>query len=226
MTIPKSSDTLAVLDAFLSLGYCELKGAFALSNNEKWYVDVRAVGDVHHVALVEYKRGQDAYSIQLGGSCEKAILALRNARQLIDRHINPLLRTAAWGLWRRPCWTMLDAGRALDWTLLAIPDPISRGRWPEQLAALQTEVLEPLFWRITSAEQLRNMLMRTDGAYGWIGSNALLRVAEIIALSKVAGESESEIVQSLAPFYDYLERDVVGSDGCAALISGLVREIH
>jgi hypothetical protein len=181
--IPQSTEDF--LNAFVGLGYHYIDGAPLVSRRDGWLLYDRSTEEVTHVATLEFKPTAKSYAVRLGIFNPYAQRLVKRALPSILRYLHPALSRNSESYFGRPHWMLFDAGRALKWPLLMCPDPFVREQWPDQLSALVARLLEPIFWNIRSAGDIIELLYRDDIPFEWGVSGPVLRVAEIVALSKV-----------------------------------------
>lgn len=187
-----------------------------------WYRRAGQEPDIENLLFLEYKPSVKAYSVHAG------VVSI-SVRNLLKREL-PLIRTFLGSalqenvaLLNSPCWNLYDAGRALRWrSVYVVPDPKLREEWPILIEQLFRDFLEPIFLTVRDVEGVRAVLCRNDPPFEWMVSPAVLRAAEVIALSCVAGLGLEEILSNMARFEDEIARKLAKDKTVSEFIHTMV----
>jgi hypothetical protein len=180
-----------VITAILSRGYQRIPGPGATL----WFVSPQSTSEVAQYLVLEHKARVDAYAVHFGVSS-------KHARAKISR-VEPILRAMPVTRWPpsdTPCWTLFNAGRALDWGYLAIPDPTQVCSGAAQFANLCDEVLVPSLEAVVTCHAVLHTLLRAEKPFDWGATNPVTRATEVIATSMVEGIDLEECKLDLMKF--------------------------
>ncbi|WP_136220086.1 hypothetical protein [Massilia sp. Mn16-1_5] len=170
-----------------------------------WFRRIGENSDIEHFLSLEYKPTAKAYAVHVGVESICAKNFLKENLPVIRPFLSSSLQESSF-LLHSPCWTLFDAGRALRWpAVYVIPNPKEPESWPLMMEEFFDKFLEPLFLPISNASDIRTLLFRTEPPFEWIVSPAVLRAAEVIALSCIDGLGSEEIMSSIIPFADDIE---------------------
>jgi hypothetical protein len=197
-----------MLQRFEDFGYSRARGYYKFSRSDVWFTYAGSPSQVTHVAYLEYKPTWRAYAFKLGAFTPDSHRLAVAAIPTLAKYLHPSAATGSWHLERRPCWTFIDAGQMLGWTFVCLPDPSKREGWEEHLLELQENLLRPIFWCLSDAEQLAQLWLQKVHKLDWVAGNSVLRAAEIAALSIVAGTSASMVIDKLEPYHGLIARDM------------------
>ena len=210
--------------AFEAVGYRRTLEYEVFGKGDQWYIFDGSTPAVTHVAYLVYKPALDAYAPQFGAfnaaSQAKAVAALPS----IFPYLHPTFRNGMWPLNRRPCWTLFDAARKLGWKRMYIPEPQAPDSWPTRLKEMVDKLLKPTFWSIDTPSKIKNLLLR-EGKFEWAVSYAVLRAAEIVALSKHLSCNEGAIMEQLMEHESSIVRDMYGSKDLREMLNTFQRVI-
>lgn len=123
------------------------------------------------------------------------------------------------------CWMLFVPNRGPYLNLLSIPDPLARSSWPAQLQALKDKFLEPVFWQVKTPTDIQNLLLSNEFPYEWKVGHPVLRVAQILALAKVAGADIKDVLQKIAFFKDVIAAKMQNSKSVDDMIHNLCSHI-
>jgi hypothetical protein len=140
-------------------------------------------------------------------------------------YLHPTFRNGIWPLNRRPCWTLFDAARQLDWERMCVPDPQTPDNWPTRLNEMVNKLLKPTFWSIETPSGIKAMLLKREKKFEWAASYAVLRAAEIVALAKHLSCDEDSIREKLAEHELSIVRDIYGSKDLNEMLGTFLRVI-
>lgn len=203
--------------SFESLGYTASRGVSS-APQDRWYRFASSTEQAIHVANLQYKPTAKAYGVRLGVYNPEAQALVRGALPLILRYLHPAFATDPSKYFSRPHWILFDVGRALQWSLLAIPNPLARDEWSAQLRALRERYLEPIFWKVRTVDELIELALRNDTPFEWSVSGPVLRTAEVVALSKVANRDSDDVGSRLLAFTQTVQAGMYGSDDFALMV--------
>jgi|SRR5580704_4644070 hypothetical protein len=213
------------LTAFEAVGYRRTLEYEVFGKGDQWYIFDGSTPAVTHVAYLVYKPRLDAYAPQFGvfnaASQARAVAALPS----IFPYLHPTFRNGMWPLNRRPCWTFFDAAGVLGWRRMYIPELQAPDSWPTKLKEMVDTLLKPTFWSIDTPSKIRNLLLTREGKFKWAVSYAVLRAAEIVALSKHLSCNEGAIMEQLMEHESSIVRDMYGSKDLREMLNTLQRVI-
>jgi hypothetical protein len=104
-----------------------------------------------------------------------------------------------------PCWNLFDAGRALDWPYLCIPDLDAPAGWQLEFQRLRETLLDGLAHKVVDALGYARFLLRSEKPFEWWTSDPVLRSGEIILALVRQSFSEAAIVFELEEAREQLE---------------------
>lgn len=216
-----------VRNCFAELGYHPIVGDMPKAHSaDVWYQTRVATADVTQVLLLQYKPRTMAYSVSVGVSSPAArVVLLSPTESVLSKYLHPTM-VSGWGLSRRPCWTLFDAGSAFDGAPFTVPEAENRTAWRDQVRRLVSQLLEPVFWPIRDAGEIQKLLLRNDGAFEWWRTNTVLRTAEVIATGKVADSDWHATRSGLLLLRREISRDMHGSKDPEELIDAIASAIH
>jgi hypothetical protein len=87
------------------------------------------------------------------------------------------------------------------------------------------ELLKPTFWPIDSPSGVKSLLLKREKSFRWGVSYAVLRAAEIVALSKHMSCDEGAIREQLAEHESSIVRDMYGSKDFKEMLNTFLRAI-
>lgn len=151
---------------------------------------------------------------------------LNDAIPVIRRFLHPALAEGRGSFLNNPCWTLFDAGRALGWKLLLIPDPDERENWRAEFQRLFDNFLAPVLWPVQSPKAIQDLLFRTEKPFDWMVSNSVIRIAEIIALGKVSDADPKALRARIVGLGQNIQKDVCGSSDVEGMMDELVNRIY
>ena len=165
-----------VISAFVLRGYQRIAGG---GRGTQWYRGPASKPEATQYVVLENKSTARAFGVLVGFGNERA--------RIIRRELEPTVRVRSRSMHPLndyPCWSLFDAGRALGWSLLALPSPIDRQQGPTQFAQLCETFLKPVCENVTTAELGMERLMRVEVPFDWEVSNAVMRVAEVVCVAR------------------------------------------
>ncbi|MEO8751919.1 MAG: hypothetical protein ABI624_04490, partial [Casimicrobiaceae bacterium] len=212
-------------DAFEALGYRPLLDARSKAAGDIWFRFQSSNDDVVHLADLQFKPTAKAYAVRLAVFNPGAQRLVRNALPVVLKYLHPSFASKGAQYFDRPHWLLFDVGRALEWPLVAIPNPLARDTWPSQLQELVDRFLESIFWKIKSISDILALLFRNDTPFEWAVSGPVMRAAEIIALGKIAGSEEATLRNRILEFRPVIVRGMHGSTNCEGMIDEFLERI-
>ena len=208
--------------AFEALGYVRMVDVRNTDPQDILFRHESSTNDVMQFASLTYKPRQDAYALRIGISNLDAMIALKDVVSVLDPYLHPAISREDLRIW--PCWTMFNAGRALKWPFVSIPDPRNRRAWQMQLQAFAERLL-PVFLKTSSASGILNLLLRDDEPFDWWATNTVLRTAEVVALNRVSHASWPLTRERLSAVEPKIPRDLHGCKDTARFIDDLARAL-
>jgi len=212
-------------EAFEAKGYLRLPAASSDSTGDMWYRFEASSENAIHLANLQYKPIARAYGVRLAAFNPDAQRLVKSALPLILRYLHPSFAGNRAKYFDRPHWLLFDVGRALQWPLLAVPNPFARDTWPSQLQELLDKFLEPTFWKVKSIPGLQELLFRNEAPFEWSASGPVIRAAEIIALAKVAKSDTAAIKRKLLDFRQTITAGMHGSTDCEGMLDQFFERI-
>lgn len=203
--------------AFESLGYIALPGVRSASR-DRWYRFASSTEQAVHIASLQFKPAAKAYGVRLGVYSPKAQALVRQALQTILRYLHPAFAADPAKYFSQPHWMLFDVGRALEWPLLAIPNPLGRDEWRSQLSALRERYLEGIFWKVRTVDELIELVLRNDTPFEWSVSGPVLRTAELIALSRIANRDVADVIFRIRALEQTVRAGMYGSDDVGLMV--------
>ncbi|MEW6452527.1 MAG: hypothetical protein AB1490_17845 [Pseudomonadota bacterium] len=213
--------------AFEALGYRRTREYEVFGRSDRWYFFDGSTPAVTHVAYLEYKPVLRGYAPKFGvfnaASQARAVAALPSILPYLHPTFNRI-----WPLDRRPCWTLFDAAQQLDWEFsgMCVPEPQALDNWPTRLNEMVDKLLRPTFWSIEAPSGIQALLLkREQKRYEWPVSYAVLRAAEIVALSKHLSCDESVIRNQIEQHESSIVRDMHDSKDFGEMLNTFLRVI-
>ena len=200
-----------IRDAIESRGYKKLADVPIVTRGDVWYCHERSTEDAVHVLELTYKPMLKAYGVNVGVFNVKARKLIDQWMPSLQKFLHPVIRQTP-SIMGRPCWQCFEAGRFLGWNWYAIPDPNDRDRWSARVDHLFTGFIEPIFFPIKDAQGIQDLLFRTEPTFEWFATDGVLRVSEIVALTKVSGNIDAHLRERLLSFKEDVERAFVRSE--------------
>jgi hypothetical protein len=180
------------LGAFEKLGYARIGAVRRDEEGSSWYELPQGESGVRHFALLSFKPRYSAYVVRAGFDYREARARLESATAIVKSFLPGAARSLMLDAVSRPCWNTFPVGRALDWKLFMIPDPLQRSNWNSQFEAMR-ELLETSFWSVDSVSRCLEAFVSGQIPFEWAQTQNVLRAANIVALGKVAGRTNEEI---------------------------------
>lgn len=120
-------------------------------------------------------------------------------------------------------WNLFDAGRALKWPGLLIPDPVDRSLAGKQWIEFTRDILERTVETTVTCSDVLHVLRRNDKPFEWFASSRLARATECLAigctLGFTAADFEEEVVAILERVPAEYQRHKLWEDVINALTS-------
>lgn len=179
---------------------------------------------IHHV-LLEYKPKQQAYAVRAGVTHRPSMIKTLRAKPAWSAFLRPELLNGSLHIVDAPCWTLFDAGRALNWVFLSIPDPVERETWKDQFRCLIDEFLKPYFWSVNKPEMALEILTKDIKPFEWFSTNGVLRALEVASISKYLGHTDDQIRDGLLRVRKKVERDLAPSKTFAEFCTSLEQSL-
>lgn len=218
----------AVRPALEDLGFERLELQRHFAANTELYRHPRSTADAEYYLALEFKPRLVAFGLSVGVANRHAMQLLLSQRAVVESFVSSELVRS--GFLDSPCWTFLNAGRALRWDLFAIPAPNEPQLWRSQLEQFDAQILAPRILTIKSAEQVLDLLLSNDDPLvWWAGGSAVLRAAQVIALGMVAALKPYDVRSRLSPFTKVIEREMQGQQDARLLITAIesaLRRVH
>src|SRR5262249_50128587 len=149
-----AADVLAALER---RGYQRLPTPDHPRSRDVWYSSPASALEAKQYVALTPNYGKLAFGFRFGFSVPAARVILEAAlprfNELVVDYSVPS------GLY---CWTTFDAGRLLEWPVLAIPCPTNPARGSEQFKELVDRVLVPTFESAVSPKAVLERLLRSD----------------------------------------------------------------
>lgn len=195
-------DRLKLLDSvrerFTSLGYEPFQSSLVFDRRDTWLRRLNGRGRDHFATVIylQYKPSFKAYSVSFGVVEDDLMQQLRHLLSLPT--IRELLNN--WQSERplaSPCWNLFDAGRALDWRYLSIPDHDDPAGWEGEFQRLRDGLLDGLAHKVVDDLSYARFLLRTDKPFEWWASDPVLRAGEIALALMRQGYLETAIAAEL-----------------------------
>jgi hypothetical protein len=195
----------SIRNAFEAKGYERFEFVAPIPG-DIWFKHVLSNSVVEHVLCLSYKPTAKAYSVHVGAFNADARNAVVQKLPQLERFIEPDYLASPF-LMERPCWQIFDAGRALRWeSIFVIPSPRNPDSWPHQFNLLFTDFIEKFFFCIRDCKGIIELLLRNDAPFEWFMSNPVLRISEIAALGKIAGEEPDFLMGRINVFKEIILR--------------------
>lgn len=195
-------DRLKILDSIrercASLGYQPFRSPLTYDRRDVWMRRTNEPGQSNFATIIylQYKPSFKAYSVAFGVVEDDL---MQQFRQLLEL---PTIRELL-GNWQcarpmeSPCWNLFDAGRALDWRYLSIPDIDDPAAWEVELERLREALLAGIAHKVVDDMAFARFLLRTDKPFEWWTSDPILRSGEIVLALMRQGYSEAAIASEL-----------------------------
>ncbi|MFN6170113.1 MAG: hypothetical protein ACK5YU_01480 [Burkholderiales bacterium] len=203
-----------IRESFLSLGYESFSSSLTFDRRDVWMrrINDPASGNFATTIYLEYKPNFKAYSVAFGVVEDDLVRQLRQLLSLTK--IQELLY--GWKSARlhdSPCWNLFDAGRALNWRYLCIPDPDAPADWQTEFQKLQETVLDGIAHKVVNAMAYSRFLLRSDAPFEWWTSCPVLRAGQIVLALMRQGYSVEATVSELEEHRTQIENAIGnGSD--------------
>jgi len=220
----KKDRTLTIIrDRFLALGYQSIRTKWVSDRRDTW---LRSTADSAKPAVIislDYKPTWRAYGVALGVVQDDIIARVRSL--LDEPRIKPLLTS-----WRSaraidaPCWNLFDAGRALDWKYLMLPDPDNELSLERELERVRVDLLESVFEKVTDDLTYAQLLLRSEKPFEWWITDPVLRAGEVIVALRRSSYPAQEVVSALAKFRGEIERALGQQCNFEEFVGGLLAE--
>lgn len=170
------------------------------AGNALWYGSPTSTTEAKQYLLLETKYGGTAWGVRVGFSSPAAKLILEAA----NPRINAGLVGGVTVRQHEYCLTLFDAGRFLNWPLLAIPHPNDTDQGPRQFEDFADKFLGPVCETVTTADAVLERLLRTEVPFDWGASNPVWRAAEVIATATVCRTDLRILHQQLSSYQGHL----------------------
>ncbi len=200
-------------ERFASLGYQPFVSPLNYDKRDVW---LRRFSEPSRskfatIVFLQFKPSFKAYSVAFGVVEDDL---MQQVRQLL---MLPTVREllSDWQCARpieSPCWNLFDAGRALGWRYLCIPDLDGQVEWGVEFEAIQSTLLEQHAHKVVDNLTYVRFLLRSAKPFEWWISDPVLRAIEVIVASTRLGHSVETMI---------LELDVAREQVEAALNNGV-----
>jgi hypothetical protein len=210
-------DRLRILDSicarFASLGYQPVRSLLTYDRRDVWMRQTNDAGRSSFATMIylQYKPSFKAYSIAFGVVDDDLMQQLRQLLEL--QAFRALLSN-----WQRarpiesPCWNLFDAGRALDWRYLSIPDLDAPEGWEVEFVRLHETLLDGVASKVVDNLTFARFLLKSDKPFEWWTSDSVLRAGEIILALMRQSYSVAAMVSELEEVREQIEPAL--SEGC------------
>ena len=197
----------AFLGELRSLGY-ELTDSREVGSGVEWLRWSGSKSGATHVLQLHFGKTWNAYSMRAGVVNEGAVNIVRSALPRIGKFLHPaLLSPKNEALYNAPCLASFDVGRGLDWKMLRLPQFGSRATWIEELRGETAGFLKANFWSVDDISGIEALLLREETPFEWMPTNAVLRVAELLALTRLGGGDLSRLEGCLGAHDEQIRRE-------------------
>lgn len=210
-------DRLKALDSlrerFISLGYQPFPSSLTFDRRDVWMRRINDPGGSQFATTIylQYKPSFKAYSVSFGVVEDDIVQQLKQLLSLTS--VQALL--ANWKTARQldsPCWNLFDAGRALDWKYLSIPDIDAQDGWELEFQRLRETLLDGLAHRVSDDLAYARFLLRSDKPFEWWTSDPVLRAGEVVLALMRKSYSTASMASELEDAREHLEPAL--SSGC------------
>lgn len=188
----------AIRERFTSLGYEPFQSSLMFDRRDVWLRRLNDTGRSNFATTIylQYKPSFKAYSVSFGVVEDdlmqqfRQLLSLPTIRELLNnwQSSRPLVS---------PCWNLFDAGRALDWRYLSIPDHDAPAGWEIEFERLRDTLLDGLAHKVIDDLSYARFLLQTDKPFEWWTSDPVLRAGEIVLSLMRQGHSEAAMAAEL-----------------------------
>lgn len=207
------SEVLELIRAqFVSLGYQSFPSGLTFDRRDVWLRRDNDPGSrFATIIYLQYKPSFRAYSVSFG-------VVEDNIRQQLKQVLSMPSVVTLLAKWRSarpleaPCWNLFDAGRALDWKYLSVPDLDAPASWQTELRRLQELLLDGLTHKVVDELTYARFLLRSDAPFEWWTSDPVLRAAEIVLVLMRQGYSADAMALELSEYRGQIE-DALGGGG-------------
>jgi hypothetical protein len=190
---------------FVALGYQSFPSCLTFDRRDVW---LRRDNDPTHrfatIVYLQYKPSFRAYGVLFG-------VVEDNIRQQLKQVLSMPSVVAFLAKWQSarpleaPCWNLFNAGRALDWKYLSVPDLDAPASWQTELRRLQELLLDGLTHNVVDELTYARFLLRSDAPFEWWTSDPVLRTAEIVLALMRQGYSTDAIASELSEYRAQIE---------------------
>lgn len=194
-----------IRERFVSIGYEPFASSLFFHPRDVWMrrINDRDLSRFATTICLQYKPSFKAYGV-LFGVVEDDIM-----QQLKQLLLLPSVRKilANWKSARHldsPCWNLFDAGRALDWQYLSIPDLDAPHGWEVELQRL-LGTLDGLAHKVTDDLAYARFLLRSDKPFEWWTSDPVLRAGEVILALTRRSYSTAAMTAELEEVHEQIE---------------------
>lgn len=201
--------TVQFREAFEALGYVQAKAYRTWGTADRWYLRQGDHPDVVQAAYFSHKPS-GVYAVALGVLNPEASRRVTASFLQVMSYMHPIWHSDPNGFAHHPCWTLFDTGQMFNWTSFSIPDGANPEDWPARFAQI-VDVLERRFWPIDSVEGVLELLLSKTHKADWRSGNAIWRLAQIVALAKIAGVDGRYVRERIKPYELYIRRDQHGA---------------
>jgi hypothetical protein len=209
-----------------SFGYRRRDDIPRLSRKDVWYELYINDGPISHILFLEFRPTSRMYNVYAGlsaGSVREAANILFLAVEdylplgLVDKKFNAT---------SRPCWSLFNAGRVLDWPGMGVPNQSDSSSPRHMIQDLVEKFLKPELWSVDSLSKINDFLFRNDLPFEWLTSNTALRSIEILAVAAACENSISDIRKKLIDKLRWIQRDTRRGMDALILIDKLIEKLH
>jgi hypothetical protein len=190
--------TSDVVSALESRSYQRLAEPVRRAAGGLWYGSPTSTAETKQYIQLQSKFGGTAYGVRVGFSLASAKSLLEAARARINEIAEVSIGPNEY------CWTLFDAGRALNWPLLTIPHPNDKSMGAQQFDDLAQKFLGPVCESVIDAQAVLERLLRTEVPFDWGACNPIVRGAEVIATAVAHRIDLDPIVERLRGYQNRL----------------------
>lgn len=123
-----------------------------------------------------------------------------------------------------PCWNLFNAGRALDWRYLCIPDPDAPTEWEKEFERLWDTQLNPNAHSVVDDQAYIRFLLRSDKPFEWWTSDPVLRAGEVILAMQRQEYSMAAMLSELEGARGLIEPSLVNGCNFAEFVRTIVEQ--
>jgi hypothetical protein len=208
-----------------SLGYNIMDNVPRLSRNDAWYTLDALGGAINHYIFLENRPASQKYNLYVGVYNIESRKLANEIASSSSGYLSPALLDKKFHLFSRPCWSLFNAGRALRWPGMGVPDHSDEKSPERMINELYAAIIEPKFLSIDSPGRIVDFLLRDDFPFEWVGTNTLLRAIEVVGLCGHFVEDVEPVKRELASRSRWTRRDAERAPGVEFLIDDLFEKL-